>query len=34
MQEAKRDNKTRNSANIYSIDVVLYKLEFEKVNAI
>ena len=34
MQEAKKENKKRNSANIYSIDIMFYKLKLEKDEAI
>ena len=35
MQEAKKENKKKqNSANIYSIDVMFYKLKLDKDNAI
>ena len=34
MQEAKKENKKRSTASIYSIDVMLYKPKLEKDDAI
>ena len=34
MQEAKKETKKRNTASIYSIDIMFYKLKFEKDDAI
>ena len=34
MQKAKEENKKRNTSNIYSIDVMFYKLKLDKDNAI